>query len=83
MYELQVVSQNQSGLIAKFYYTKRKIVWEILDGSLKSKIELLWSDIIGINAVLHDKQSGILELEVDIFIFILSLFLLYKICILC
>lgn len=44
---------------------KKRIAWEIMDGSrLKSKIEVSWSEIIGMRAVLRDRQSGILELEV-------------------
>lgn len=34
--------------MAKCYFAKHKLVWEVLDGSLKNKIEIQWSDIVGI-----------------------------------
>jgi hypothetical protein len=41
-------SQFVGDLVSKCYFAKRKLVWEILHGGLKSKIEMLWSDISGI-----------------------------------
>lgn len=31
--------------MAKCYFAKHKLVWEVLEGSLKSKIEIQWTDI--------------------------------------
>ena len=61
---------NEGELVAKFYHAKKKIVWEVLDGALKSKIEMQWSDIEGIKAtIFHDdlRAPGVLELEVNYF----------------
>ncbi|KAL8115026.1 hypothetical protein AgCh_021742 [Apium graveolens] len=55
--------KHEGDLIAKCYYAKKKIVWEILEGALKRKIEIQWSDIIGINAIIRDDEPGILEVE--------------------
>lgn len=52
-------------MIAKCYYAKRKIVWEVLEGALKSKIEIQWSDIEAIRAIIHDNEPGILEIQVS------------------
>lgn len=41
----QVVTTTNASLVAKIYYAKRKIVWEILDGTLKKKLEIGWQDI--------------------------------------
>ncbi|TQD91757.1 hypothetical protein C1H46_022599 [Malus baccata] len=38
----QRVAHNEGDLVAKYYYAKRKLVWEILDQGLKSKIEVQW-----------------------------------------
>ncbi|KAK4339734.1 hypothetical protein RND71_041196 [Anisodus tanguticus] len=60
------VSRHEGDLIAKCYYAKRKLVWEILDGPLKSKIEIQWSDIIAIRASIPPgEQPGVLELELN------------------
>jgi len=31
-------------LVAKCYFAKRKLVWEVLEGELKSKMEIQWSE---------------------------------------
>ncbi|XP_027102499.1 uncharacterized protein [Coffea arabica] len=56
-------SMHEGHLVAKCYYAKRKLVWEVLEGALKSKIEILWSDIVGIRATIIDDQPGVLEVE--------------------
>ncbi|XP_052209962.1 uncharacterized protein LOC127813186 [Diospyros lotus] len=67
----QRVAMNEGELVGKIYYAKRKIVWEVLDGALKSKIEIQWPDIEGIKAIIpdddgHDAQAaGVLELELN------------------
>ena len=57
-------SRNASDLVGKCYYAKKKIVWEVLEGALKSKIEMQWSDILAIRATIIDDEPGILEIEV-------------------
>lgn len=61
---LQEVSRNEADLVAKCYYSKKKLVWEVLKNGLKSKIEIQWSDISAIRATLREDQPGILEIEV-------------------
>ncbi|KAL1552071.1 hypothetical protein AAHA92_12915 [Salvia divinorum] len=56
-------SCRQGDLTAKFLYGKKKVVWEFLDGPLKSKIEVSWSDITAIEAVTNPNQPGFLRLE--------------------
>ena len=60
----QRVSRYKGDLVAKFYYAKRKLVWEILDSGLKSKIEIQWSDILAIKATCPQNLPGSLEIEV-------------------
>lgn len=44
------------------------MVWEILEGLSKSKIEIEWSDIMAIRAVAADTdEPGILEIKVNPF----------------
>ena len=61
---MQRKSRNEGDLVAKCYFAKKKLVWELLKGGLKSKIEIQWNDIIGINASMLDNQPGILQIEV-------------------
>ncbi|GKC67758.1 hypothetical protein Tco_1100356 [Tanacetum coccineum] len=59
------ISENAGDLVVKFYYRKKKLVWEFLDGSLKKKMEIPWSQISAINAVFDDEQKGRIELELS------------------
>ncbi|KAG5244712.1 Homeobox protein [Salix suchowensis] len=63
--EWQRASRNEGDLVAKFYFVKKKLVWEFLQGPMKYKIEIPWSDIIGINAVMEKNQPGILRIELN------------------
>jgi hypothetical protein len=47
---LQYESKYEGDLVAKFCFAQKKIVWEVLVGELKSKIEIQWSDIIELKA---------------------------------
>jgi hypothetical protein len=38
-------SRHEGDLVAKVYFAKKKLVWEILEGELKKKIEFQWTDI--------------------------------------
>ncbi|KAH9614884.1 hypothetical protein KSS87_000294 [Heliosperma pusillum] len=53
-------SRYEGDLVAKCYFAKHKLVWEILDGGLKSKIEIQWSDIMGLKADLPDDAPATL-----------------------
>lgn len=50
--------------MAKCYFAKHKLVWEVLDGSLKNKIEIQWSDIVALKASYPDDGPGTLNLVV-------------------
>ncbi|XP_054779893.1 uncharacterized protein LOC129287692 isoform X2 [Prosopis cineraria] len=54
-------SRYEGDLVAKCYYAKHKLVWEVLDGGLKSKIEIPWSDIMALNANYPENGLGTLE----------------------
>ncbi len=60
----QRASRYEGDLVAKCYYAKRKLVWEVLDSGLKSKIEIQWSDISAMKATCPDNLPGSLEIEV-------------------
>ncbi|KAK9136703.1 hypothetical protein Sjap_007297 [Stephania japonica] len=56
-------SKNDGDLVAKCYYAKRKLVWEMLDGGLKNKIEINWSEITAIKASFPKNQPSVLEIQ--------------------
>ena len=58
------MAKHDEDLVAKCYFAKKKLVWEILEGPLKSKIEIQWENIIGMRVVLERNQPGIFEVEV-------------------
>ncbi|KAI3752591.1 hypothetical protein L2E82_24625 [Cichorium intybus] len=58
-------SKNEGDLIVKFYYGKKKLVWEFLYGCRKRKIEILWSHVSAINAFVDEDKTGRLEIEMD------------------
>ncbi|KAD2806135.1 hypothetical protein E3N88_39512 [Mikania micrantha] len=49
-----VIPVKPGDLVAKCYFAKHKLVWEDLDGGLKKKIEIQWSDIISLKATYPD-----------------------------
>lgn len=53
-------SRHEGDLVAKCYFAKHKLVWEILEGGLKSKIEIQWSDIMGLKADFPDDAPATL-----------------------
>ncbi|MQM17799.1 hypothetical protein Taro_050777 [Colocasia esculenta] len=58
----ECVSRYEGDLVAKCYFAKRKLVWEVLDGGLKSKIEIQWSDITAIKAACPDNGQSTLDI---------------------
>uniref|UniRef100_A0A5B7AXX1 TRF2/HOY1 PH-like domain-containing protein n=1 Tax=Davidia involucrata TaxID=16924 RepID=A0A5B7AXX1_DAVIN len=54
-------SRYEGDLVAKCYFAKHKLVWEVLDGGLKNKIEIQWSDIMGMKANYPDDGPGTLD----------------------
>ncbi|PHT79508.1 hypothetical protein T459_17560 [Capsicum annuum] len=54
-------SRYEGDLVAQCYFAKHKLVWEVLDGVLKNKIEIQWSDIVGLKANCPDETPGTLD----------------------
>ncbi|KAL1812665.1 hypothetical protein ACET3Z_022730 [Daucus carota] len=54
-------SRHEGDLVAKCYFAKHKLVWEVLDGGLKNKIEIQWSDILALKATYPDDEPGTLD----------------------
>ncbi|KAL0375825.1 UNVERIFIED_CONTAM: Peptide chain release factor PrfB2, chloroplastic [Sesamum calycinum] len=59
------ISEHEGHLVAKLYYAKKKMVWEILVRELKNKIEMQWSDISAIRVSMHDNEDGILQIQIS------------------
>ncbi|PON48225.1 hypothetical protein PanWU01x14_238750 [Parasponia andersonii] len=59
------VAQNSKDLVAKIYFGKRRLVWEILERGLKSKIEIQWESIVGMRLFLEESGSIIFEVELS------------------
>ncbi|GKB75798.1 hypothetical protein Tco_0942693 [Tanacetum coccineum] len=55
-------AKNQGDVVVKFYYGKKRFVWEFLDGSLKKKMEIRWSQVSAIKTFddenLNDSDAG-------------------------
>ncbi|KAG7036552.1 hypothetical protein SDJN02_00171 [Cucurbita argyrosperma subsp. argyrosperma] len=54
-------SRYEGDLVAKCYFAKHKLVWELLDGNLKNKIEIQWSDIVALKANYAEDGLGTLD----------------------
>ncbi|KAK7356150.1 hypothetical protein VNO80_15416 [Phaseolus coccineus] len=52
-------------LVAKCYYARQKMMWEILHEGLKYKIEIQYQNISAIRAVIEEHSPGILEIELE------------------
>jgi hypothetical protein len=63
---LQYKSKYEGDLVAKCYFAKEKLVWEVLEGELKSKIEIQWSDITALKANCPEDGPSSLTLVVNI-----------------
>ncbi|KAL8222820.1 hypothetical protein R6Q57_020219 [Mikania cordata] len=59
------ISRNEGDLVAKIYYAKKKLVWEFLDGPLKNKLEIQWSEISAIRSFVHQGEHDRLEIELN------------------
>lgn len=63
----QYKSRYEGDLVAKCYFAKHKLVWEVLEGGLKSKIEIQWSDIMALKANCPDEGPSTLTVVVTNF----------------
>ncbi|KAJ9550803.1 hypothetical protein OSB04_014848 [Centaurea solstitialis] len=61
----EYVSKNEGDLVAKCYFSKHKIVWEILDCGLKKKFEINWADIMALKANTDADGLGTLTIVLD------------------
>lgn len=80
---MQYKSRYEGDLVAKCYFAKHKLVWEVLDGGLKNKIEIQWSDIMGLKASYPDDGPGTLDVVVSangssLLLLLLLNYMLYK-----
>ncbi|KAJ0233323.1 hypothetical protein HA466_0282930 [Hirschfeldia incana] len=55
-------SRYEGDLVAKCYFAKHKLVWEVLEQGLKSKLEIQWSDIMGLKASFPEDEPGTLTI---------------------
>ncbi|XP_020534704.1 uncharacterized protein LOC110009395 [Jatropha curcas] len=55
-------SRNEGELVVKCYFGKKRLIWEVLEGSTKSKIEINWCDIIALKASCPDNEPGTLTI---------------------
>ncbi|KAL5699881.1 hypothetical protein ACHQM5_030714 [Ranunculus cassubicifolius] len=58
----EYASHHEGDLVAKCYFAKQKLVWEVLQSGLKSKIEIQWSDIMVLKASYPDDGPGTLDI---------------------
>lgn len=50
--------------MAKCYFAKQKLVWEVLEDELKSKIEIQWADITALKANCPEDEPSTLSIVV-------------------
>ncbi|KAK7256938.1 hypothetical protein RIF29_30550 [Crotalaria pallida] len=65
--ETHYKSRYEGDLVAKCYFPKHKLVWEVLDGCLKNKIEIPWSDIMALKANYPEDAPGTLEVVLKVY----------------
>ncbi|KAG6518570.1 hypothetical protein ZIOFF_022050 [Zingiber officinale] len=58
----EYIHRYEGDLVAKCYFAKRKLVWEVLEGGLKSKVEFNWSNFTAIKAVFFEGGHGTLDI---------------------
>ncbi|GJT13934.1 hypothetical protein Tco_0860976 [Tanacetum coccineum] len=58
-------AKNAGDVVVKFYYGKKKLVWEFLYGSLKKKMEIQWSQVSAIKTFDDEHLNGYLVLELS------------------
>ncbi|TKY52303.1 hypothetical protein E2542_SST23823 [Spatholobus suberectus] len=61
----KIEAKHPYELVAKCYYARQKLMWEILHDGLKYKIEIQCQNISAIRAVIEENSPGILEIELD------------------
>lgn len=61
----KMVSRYEGDLVAKCYFKKKKLVWEVLDGNLKRKVEFQWSHILAIRALFTPNAPATLDIMLE------------------
>ncbi|XBH73195.1 hypothetical protein VPH35_100336 [Triticum aestivum] len=61
----ELKSRYKGDLVAKFYFVKSKVVWEMIREGLKRKIEIKWSDISALRITCPKNLPGILDITVS------------------
>ncbi|KAL4589486.1 hypothetical protein LXL04_002393 [Taraxacum kok-saghyz] len=61
----QWTSINGGDLVVKFYYGKKKMVWEFLYGSMKRKMEIRWAQVSAFNTTVEEDKNCRLEIELE------------------
>ncbi|XP_010417855.1 PREDICTED: uncharacterized protein LOC104703525 [Camelina sativa] len=65
-------AKNPDDIVAKLYFAKKKLIWEILDAGdpktktprLKRKIEIQWDDVASLQESINSRdETGILKIE--------------------
>ena len=51
----------EGDLVVKCYFARKKLVWEVIEGGLKRKIEIQWSDIMALKANMPEDGPGTLK----------------------
>lgn len=62
---LQIVAQNLENVMAKCYFGKRRLVWEIFENCSKKRIQIPWENIQSMRATIDKNQCGVLKIEVN------------------
>ncbi|KAJ6844363.1 uncharacterized protein M6B38_292215 [Iris pallida] len=59
------VAEHNGGIIAKCYFAKKKLVWEVLmeEQQQKKKFEFMWDNITAIRATFHEEEPNTLQVE--------------------
>ena len=61
VFAVQFWSSFLADLSVKFYYAKKKVTWEVMEGSRKKKIEFLWSTISSMKIEVEVCAGGVLH----------------------
>ncbi|XBH95307.1 hypothetical protein VPH35_085885 [Triticum aestivum] len=61
----ELKSRYKGDLVAKFYFVKSKVVWEMINEGLKRKIEIKWSDISALRITCPKHLPGVLDITVS------------------
>lgn len=63
---VKMKARSDNDLVAKFYFAKEQLLWEVLEHERgrKKKIEFNWTDISAIKAIFVEGEASSLHVEV-------------------